>query len=91
MARPCIRRRVKGNPRSFYFKPAGIRMVELDETILALPEFEAVRLVDFLQTPQENAARQMQISQPTFSRILKNARKKISDAIIHGKAIKIER
>jgi uncharacterized protein len=91
MPRPCIRRRVQGRPNSSYFKPAGIRMIELEETILNLSEFEAIRLIDFLETPQEKAAKEMQVSQPTLSRILKSARKKLSDAIITGKAIKIEK
>lgn len=89
MPRPCIRRRVRGRPDSSYFKPAGIRMIELEETVLTMPEFEAVRLVDFQEIEQETAAAKMQISQPTLSRILKSARKKISDAIVNGKAIKI--
>ncbi len=85
-----MRRRVRGRPNSSYFKPAGIRMIELEETILTLPEFEAIRLIDFKETPQEKAAKKMEISQPTLSRILKSARKKISDSIINGKAIKIK-
>jgi len=91
MPRPCIRRRIRGRPNSSYFKPAGIRMIDLDETILTMPEFESIRLIDFLEIPQEKAAEQMQISQPTLSRILKSARKKLSDSIINGKAIKIEK
>ena len=90
MPRPCIQRRVRGRPNSSYFKPAGIRMIELKETILNLPEFESIRLIDFLEISQEKAAKQMQVSQPTLSRILTSARKKIADAIINGKAIKIE-
>ena len=89
MPRPFMRRRVRGRPNSSYFKPAGIRMIELEETILTLPEFEAMRLIDFKEIPQEEAAKKMEISQPTLSRILKSARRKISDAIINGKAIKI--
>jgi len=89
MVRPCIRRRVRGRPNSSYFKPAGIRMIELEETILTLPEFEAIRLVDLNEVPQEEAGRDMQISQSTLSRILKSGRKKIADAIVNGKAIKI--
>ncbi len=89
MSRPCIRRRVRGRPNSYYFKPAGIRMIDLEETILSLDEFEAVRLIDFQQISQEQAANKMKVSQPTLSRILKSARKKISDAIIKGKAIRI--
>ncbi len=89
MPRPCIHRRVRGSPRAHYFKPAGQRLTELEETTLTLPEFEAIRLIDFQELEQETAAAQMKISQPTLSRILKIARKKISDAIINGKAIKI--
>jgi len=62
-------------------------MASLEDVNLNPDEFEAIRLID----SQEQAARRMQISQPTLSRILKSARKKISDAIINGKAIKIER
>jgi len=89
MPRPIIKRCIRGRPNASYFKPAGIRMTELVETVLNLAEFEAVRLVDFQEIPQEKASKQMQISQPTLSRILKSARKKLSDAIINGKAIKI--
>lgn len=91
MPRPRLRRRVRGRPNSSYFKPAGIRMIELEETVLNMPEFEAIRLVDFKNIEQNKAAKQMQVSQPTLSRILTSARKKISDAIINGKAIKIEK
>ena len=90
MPRPCKRRRVRGRPNSSYFKPAGVPINSLEESILTLDEFEAIRLIDFQEISQEQAASKMQISQPTLSRILKLARKKISDAIINGKAIKIE-
>ena len=89
MPRPCIRRRVRGRPNSSYFKPAGIRIIELEETSLTMPEFESIRLVDLKEIPQEEAGKQMQISQSTLSRILKSGRKKIADAIVNGKAIKI--
>jgi len=64
-------------------------MIDLEESELSLEEFEAIRLVDFKQVPQIEAGKQMEVSQPTFSRILASARKKIADAIINGKAIKI--
>lgn len=89
MVRPCIRRRVRGRPPSSYFKPAGIRMINLEETILTMPEFEAIRLVDLKEIPQEKAGKHMRVSQSTLSRILKTGRKKIADAIVSGKAIKI--
>jgi predicted DNA-binding protein (UPF0251 family) len=89
MPRPCRRRRVMGRPSSSYFKPAGKRITELEEIILTMPEFEAIRLIDFKEISQEEASKNMQVSQPTLSRILKSARKKISDSIINGKAIRI--
>jgi uncharacterized protein len=91
MPRPCIRRRVKGRPNSSYFKPAGIRIVDLEESILTMSEFEAIRLVDLEEISQDEAGKSMQISQSTLSRVLKSGRKKISDAIVNGKAIKIEK
>ena len=91
MPRPQRMRRVRGCPNSDYFKPAGIRMTDLEEIALTLSEFEAIRLIDFNETPQEEAARKMDVSQPTLSRILKSGRKKISEAIVKGKAIRIKR
>jgi uncharacterized protein len=91
MPRPCKRRRVRGRPNSSYFKPAGIRMIELEDSVLSMPEFEAIRMVDLSEVSQEEAGKQMQISQSTLSRVLKSGRKKIADAIVNGKAIKIDK
>ena len=90
MSRPHKRRRVMGKPSSSYFKPAGVRMIDLVETSLSLPEFEAIRLIDFERISQVKAGEKMQVSQSTLSRILSSGRRKIADAIINGKAIKIE-
>jgi predicted DNA-binding protein (UPF0251 family) len=90
MPRPRIFRRVWFQPNITYFKPAGIRMAGLEETILTVDEFEAVRLKDFLGLEQEKCAKKMKISQPTFHRLILTARKKISDAIVNGKAIRIQ-
>lgn len=91
MPRPCKLRRIRGQPNFSYFKPAGVRLVDLEESILTLPEFEAIRLVDLNDISQEEAGEKMQVSQSTLSRILNSARKKIADAIANGKAIKIEK
>ena len=91
MPRPHKRRRVRGRPNSSYFKPAGIRMFDLEESEISLPEFEAIRLIDFERISQAKAGEKMQVSQSTLSRILSSGRKKIADAIINGKAIKIEK
>ena len=90
MPRPKIRRRIRFMPEVTYFKPAGIPMANLNETILTVDEYEAIRLIDLEGTEQSKAGKKMKISQPTLSRLLKNARKKLSDAIINGKAIKIQ-
>lgn len=91
MPRPRLNRRIRGKPNSNYFKPAGIPLKDLVEISLEMQEFEALRLIDFLKISQDEAAKKMEISQPTFSRILKTAREKVSEAIINGKAIKIEK
>ncbi|MFH1711270.1 MAG: DUF134 domain-containing protein [Nanoarchaeota archaeon] len=88
--RPRICRRIGFKPNSTYFKPAGVRMINLAEVILPFEELEAVRLVDLEEVEQGEAGKKMGISQPTLSRLLKSARKKISEAIVKGKAIKIE-
>jgi predicted DNA-binding protein (UPF0251 family) len=54
-------------------------------------EWEAIRLVDYLNLSQEEAAKKMQISQPTLSRILKAGHNKIAKALVEGKAIMINK
>ena len=90
MPRPRKNRRIRGNPNSNYFKPAGIPKFELDEIILSKAEFEAIRLKDLKELDQNNSAKKMEVSQPTFHRLLISARKKIADAIVNGKAIKLD-
>ena len=90
MSRPRRCRRVMHEPHHTYFKPAGVRIAELADSILTIDEYEAVRLKDLEGMEQEQSAKKMDISQPTFHRLLLSARKKITDAIVNGKAIKIE-
>ena len=89
MPRPRRLRRIWLEPNVTYFKPTGVRMIDLEESILTVDEFEAVRLKDLGGLDEETAARKMNISQPTFNRLITSARKKIADAIVYGKAIKI--
>ncbi len=90
MPRPRRIRRITFQPEVTYFKPAGIPMAQLKETILSFDELEAIRLIDSKGSEQSKAGEKMKISQPTLSRLLKSARKKISEAIINGYAIKIQ-
>ncbi len=90
MARPVCPRRVRGEPRSNHFKPAGVPARELEEQLLTLDEFEALRLCDLEGLYLEDAAGKMEISRPTLSRVLESARKKVADSLVNGKALKIE-
>ena len=58
--------------------------------MLARDEYESVRLADLLCWPQKEAAALMNISQQTFSRVLKRARKALADAVVNGKIIRID-
>ena len=91
MVRPLKPRCLRGNARSFYFKPQGIPMRNLNEITLEADEFEAIRLHAYEDLNQVDAAKKMDISQPTFARILDRAHKKIAQALVNGLAIKIER
>jgi len=90
MPRPIKCRRVEFSPEVTYFKPAGIPLSVLDENIITVEEVEALRLKDLEGLEQEEGAERMNISRPTFQRILSSARKKITDAILNGKAMRIE-
>jgi predicted DNA-binding protein (UPF0251 family) len=73
------------------FKPCGIRANQLEHIILYEDEMEAIRLADFKSLYQQKSADKMKISRTTFSRLVESARKKIADALLHQKAIKIEK
>lgn len=90
MSRPIKCRRVAFIPGVIYFKPAGIPLRMLDETCLSIEEAEAIRLKDLEDLDQEQCAQRMNISRPTFQRVLESARRKTADALLNGKAIRIE-
>jgi predicted DNA-binding protein (UPF0251 family) len=89
MVRPKKVRMVHNEPEVTYFKPSGIPMRELEENALTVEEIEAVRLRDAEGLEQEECARKMNVSRPTFHRVLASARKKIADSLIKGKALRI--
>jgi uncharacterized protein len=88
--RPKKTRWVKCSPGERCFRPQCKPPEELEGVILTLDEFEALRLADFEELNQEEAALLMHISRPTFSRIIAIAHKKVADALVNIKAIKIE-
>jgi predicted DNA-binding protein (UPF0251 family) len=89
MSRPRKCRRIAFTPGVTYFKPAGIPLRMLDEVALTLEELEAIRLKDQEGLEQEQAAEKMNISRPTFQRVLVSARRKVAEALLKGKAIRI--
>ncbi|MBN1123785.1 MAG: DUF134 domain-containing protein [Sedimentisphaerales bacterium] len=90
MPRPKHCRRVGIMPQCGFFKPQGAPMRFLEHVALTIDEFEAVRLADWEGLYQADAAEQMNISRQTFGRILDSSHKKIADALVHGKALRIE-
>ncbi len=90
MSRPIKPRKIKFDPNITYFKPRAVPLSKLEEIDLIVDELEAIRLHDLGDCNQANCAEKMKISPSTFQRILTSAHKKIAEALIGGKAIKIE-
>ncbi len=77
-------------PEVTFFKPVGKPYRSLEEVCLSVEEAEAIRLRDLEGLEQTECARRMNVSRPTFHRVLGAARTKLADAILNGKAIRIE-
>ncbi|VVS93952.1 DUF134 domain-containing protein [Desulfoluna spongiiphila] len=90
MVRPK-KERVVGVPSSLsYFKPGGIPLRQLEETLLTVDELESLRLCDLEQLSHEEAGRRMNVSRATLGRIVREARRKVADALVHAKALRVE-
>ncbi|NLV92753.1 MAG: DUF134 domain-containing protein [Firmicutes bacterium] len=90
MARPTKPRRVHNLPEASLFKPAGVPGREMEEVTLAVEELEALRLKDLEGLDQAECAEIMEVSRPTFQRILGSARQKVATALVEAKALRIE-
>jgi len=88
MPRPKKPRFVSGYPTLTAYIPQGVPIS--GEVLLSVEELEAVRLSDFEGLDQESAANLMEVSRQTYGRILACARHSISEALITGKALRIE-
>ncbi len=88
------RRRKRGRVRFRFgrvcYKPCGIPANTLDRVTISYDELEAIRLADLEGMYQQDASELMQISRPTFSRLLERAHRKIAEALINSKAIELE-
>jgi predicted DNA-binding protein (UPF0251 family) len=90
MSRPKKERCIRCQPNALYFKPRGIPLIQLEEVGLSLDELEAIRLADYEGLYHEQAAEKMKISRPTFGRILGEARRKLAETLVEGKALRID-
>jgi uncharacterized protein len=89
MGRPYKERRVEQLPPVTHYKPAGIPLRTLEEVTLTVEEMEAIRLADIEQLDQAASAERMEISRPTFHRIVSMAHQKIAAALWQGHAIRV--
>ena len=87
--RPKKTRWIKCEPGERCFRPQFKPLSELEGVCLTIDEFEAVRLAHVEGFKQEDAAKEMRVSRPTFSRIISSAHRKIGDALVNIKSIKI--
>ena len=90
MPRPKKPRCLRFRPNVYYFKPRGIPLRFLNEVLLLPEELEALKLHEVDKLEQKVAAKKMKVSQSTFQRILASAYRKASEALVKGKAIRIE-
>ena len=90
MARPTKDRIIEKLPEIRFFKPAGVPGHQLETVEMTMEEVESLRLKDVEGLTQAEAAEFMNVSRPTFQRVLSSARKKAAEALTCGKAIKFE-
>lgn len=86
--RPKKPRIVKKEPHVRQFSPRG-QIGRPGYQELTIGQYEALRLNDFIGLDQRGSAASMEVSQQTFSRVLKGARKAVSEALVLGKIIRI--
>ena len=89
MPRPIKCRKVCHFPQTLEFSPMNVN-ADLEPVILAVDEYEALRLIDKEGLSQEQCAAFMQIARTTVQRIYDTARKKLADCIVDGRPLKIE-
>ncbi|MEM3341815.1 MAG: DUF134 domain-containing protein [Thermoplasmata archaeon] len=88
MPRPRRCRRIGFLPENFSFIPDR-ETPYVEEVVISIDELEALRLSDYEGITQEEVSIKMGISQPTVHRLLESARRKMADALVNGKAIRI--
>ena len=87
MPRPVRCRRIEQLPVYRSFSPDDITATE--DVQMTVDEYEALRLLDGEGLTQEACAARMNIARTTVTAIYENARKKVADALVHGKRLLI--
>ena len=90
MPRPVKWRKIEKMPSVLQFYPKVNNLKTAGENVLKLEELEAIRLKDLEGLEQGDCAEKMEVSRPTFQRILIAAREKVADSLVNGKSIRIE-
>lgn len=90
MSRPKKARKIINPPKMKGFRPFGMQSCVKASVRLKYEEYESIRLVNYEMLPQDDAAKQMNISRPTLTRIYNRALKLIAKSFVEGKAIEIE-
>ena len=90
MPRPYCRRRVSGEPFASTFGPEGLSEDGAGVISMTLDEFEAMRLAHNEGLYQQDASARMEVSRATFGRILESAHRKVTEALLDGRVLRIE-
>ncbi len=90
MPRPRRKRCIANKPVEHFYKPQSVKMRDLKQVVLSHDQLEALRLADVEKMEQVEAAKLMNISRSTFSRLLAEARTISATALTKGWALKIE-
>ena len=90
MARPRQVSKVQVPPRVKGFIPLGYYKDHAEPVQLNVEEYEVIRLLDYEGLSQVDAAKLMQISRPTLTRIYERARKKVSIMLTEARQLTIE-
>jgi len=85
MPRKKRSRRIQVPPVIKGMSVSGVRGRKSNEVILHLEEYEAIRLLDYQNLTQEEAAVFMDVSRPTLTRIYEEARNKVATAFVEGR------
>jgi uncharacterized protein len=90
MARPVKNRVIYYPPKMYGFKPFGMALCDADSIVMHFDEYESIKLVNYDNLSQDEAADLMKVSRPTLTRIYNKALHKIAIAFTEGKTIFIK-